>query len=58
MQALLQAIDVLKREVLRQREEKVALEATVREQVVAEVMEVMNQMQDGFRCVALRSTSC
>uniref|UniRef100_A0AAQ5ZH33 Kinesin motor domain-containing protein n=1 Tax=Amphiprion ocellaris TaxID=80972 RepID=A0AAQ5ZH33_AMPOC len=50
-QALLQAIDVLKREVHRQREEKEVLEANVREQVVSEMMEVISGMQDGFRCV-------
>uniref|UniRef100_A0A4W6CPJ2 Kinesin-like protein n=1 Tax=Lates calcarifer TaxID=8187 RepID=A0A4W6CPJ2_LATCA len=48
--ALLQAIDVLKREVQRQREEKEILEANVREQVVSEMMEVITGMQDGFRC--------
>ncbi|CAK6953778.1 kinesin-like protein KIF20A isoform X1 [Scomber scombrus] len=48
-EALLQAIDVLKREVQRQREEKEALEANVREQVVSEMMEVISGMQDGFR---------
>ncbi|CAN9501431.1 unnamed protein product [Ophioblennius macclurei] len=48
-EALLQAIDVLKREVHRQREEKEVLEANVREQVVSEMMEVINGMQDGFR---------
>lgn len=47
-EALLQAIDVLKRELQRQREEKEVLEATVREQVVSEMMEVITQMQDGF----------
>ncbi|XP_029304629.1 kinesin-like protein KIF20A [Cottoperca gobio] len=47
-EALLQAIDVLKREVQRQREEKEALEATVREQVVSEMMEVISGMQDDF----------
>ncbi|XP_037324090.2 kinesin-like protein KIF20A isoform X1 [Pungitius pungitius] len=47
-EALLQAIDVLKREVQRQREEKDALEANVREQVVSEMMEVISGMQDGF----------
>nr|XP_004564048.2 kinesin-like protein KIF20A [Maylandia zebra] len=46
--ALLQAIDVLKREVQRQREEKEVLEANVREQVVSEMMEVISRMQDGF----------
>lgn len=48
---LLQAIDVLKREVRRQREEKVALEANVREQVVSEMMEVITNMQEGFKYV-------
>ncbi|XP_041657830.1 kinesin-like protein KIF20A [Cheilinus undulatus] len=48
-EALLQAIDVLKWEVRRQREEKEALEANVREQVVSEMMEVVNRMQDDFR---------
>lgn len=47
-EALLQAIDVLKREVLRQREEREALEANVREQVVSEMMEVISEMQEGF----------
>lgn len=51
IKALLQAIDVLKREVQRQREEKEVLEANVREQVVSEMMEVISRMQDGFRCV-------
>lgn len=53
MKALLQAIDVLKREVLRQREEKEVLEANVREEVVSEMMEVINQMQNGFRYVCV-----
>uniref|UniRef100_A0A3Q3WUP0 Kinesin-like protein n=1 Tax=Mola mola TaxID=94237 RepID=A0A3Q3WUP0_MOLML len=48
-EALLQAIDVLKREVQRQREEREVLEANVREQVVSEMMEVINDMQNGFR---------
>uniref|UniRef100_A0A3P9LVV5 Kinesin-like protein n=1 Tax=Oryzias latipes TaxID=8090 RepID=A0A3P9LVV5_ORYLA len=48
-ETLLQAIDVLKREVRRQREEKVALEANVREQVVSEMMEVITNMQEGFK---------
>lgn len=52
MQALLQAIDVLKKEVHRQREEKEVLEANVREQVVSEMMEVINDMQNGFRYVS------
>ncbi|KAI9524740.1 hypothetical protein NQZ68_016749 [Dissostichus eleginoides] len=47
-ESLLQAIDVLKREVQRQREEKEVLEADVREQVVSEVMVVISAMQDGF----------
>ncbi|TKS83984.1 Kinesin-like protein KIF20A [Collichthys lucidus] len=47
-EALLQAIDVLKREVHRQREEKEVLEANVREEVVSEMMEVITGMQDGF----------
>lgn len=51
VQALLQAIEVLKREVQRQREEKEVVEANVREQVVSEMMEVMNDMQNGFRYV-------
>lgn len=51
IKAFLQAIDVLKREVQRQREEKEVLEANVREQVVSEMMEVISRMQDGFRCV-------
>lgn len=53
IQALLQAIDVLKKEVQRQREEKEVLEANVREQVVSEMMEVINEMQNGFRYVCL-----
>lgn len=53
MKALLQAIDVLKREVQRQREEKEVLEANVREQVVSEMMEVINEMQNGFRYVCV-----
>lgn len=52
---LLQAIDILKREVLRQRAEKEALEANVREQVVSEMMEVINNMQEGFKYVFLNS---
>ncbi|XP_070839008.1 kinesin-like protein KIF20A [Chaetodon trifascialis] len=47
-ETLLQAIDILKKEVLRQREEKEVLEANVREQVVSEMMEVISEMQDGF----------
>lgn len=53
IQALLQAIDVLKKEVQRQREEREVLEANVREQVVSEMMEVINEMQNGFRYVCL-----
>eukprot|EP00064_Thunnus_orientalis_P008308 superscaffoldBa00000979_g8331 len=45
-EALLQAIDVLKREVQRQRKEKEVLEANVREQVVSEMMDVISGMQD------------
>ncbi|XP_024121813.1 kinesin-like protein KIF20A [Oryzias melastigma] len=48
-ETLLQAINILKREVLRQRAEKEALEANVREQVVSEMMEVINNMQEGFK---------
>ncbi|XP_029029485.1 kinesin-like protein KIF20A [Betta splendens] len=47
-EALLHAINVLKREVQRQREEKEVLEANVREQVVSEMMEVISNMQDDF----------
>ncbi|KAK5858434.1 hypothetical protein PBY51_002572 [Eleginops maclovinus] len=47
-ESLLHAIDVLKREVQRQREEKEALEANVRGQVVSEMMEVISRMQDDF----------
>ncbi|XP_072302339.1 kinesin-like protein KIF20A [Eucyclogobius newberryi] len=47
-EALLQAIDVLKKEVQRQWVEKEVLEANVREQVVSEMMEVITGMQDGF----------
>ncbi|KAK5918020.1 hypothetical protein CgunFtcFv8_002823 [Champsocephalus gunnari] len=47
-ESMLQAIDVLKREVQRQREEKEVLEANVREQVVSEVMEVISGMEAGF----------
>uniref|UniRef100_A0AAY5K7X1 Kinesin-like protein n=1 Tax=Esox lucius TaxID=8010 RepID=A0AAY5K7X1_ESOLU len=46
--ALLRAIEVLKREVQRQREEKEALEASVREQVFSEMMEVISGMQEDF----------
>ncbi|XP_036975756.1 kinesin-like protein KIF20A [Acanthopagrus latus] len=48
-EALLQAIDVLKKEVQRQREEKEVLEANVREQVVSEMQEIISEMQNGFR---------
>lgn len=37
----------------RQREEKETLEANVREQVVSEMMEVISDMQNGFRYVCL-----
>ncbi|KAG7274349.1 hypothetical protein CRUP_028670, partial [Coryphaenoides rupestris] len=47
-QSLLRAIYVLKREVLRQRQEKEVLEADVREQVVSEMMEFVSGMQDDF----------
>nr|XP_061842977.1 kinesin-like protein KIF20A [Nerophis lumbriciformis]XP_061842979.1 kinesin-like protein KIF20A [Nerophis lumbriciformis]XP_061842980.1 kinesin-like protein KIF20A [Nerophis lumbriciformis] len=47
-ESLLQAIDVLKREVHRQREEKELLEANVRKEVVSEMMEVVSKMQDDF----------
>uniref|UniRef100_A0A667X9W1 Kinesin-like protein n=1 Tax=Myripristis murdjan TaxID=586833 RepID=A0A667X9W1_9TELE len=47
-EALLQAIDVLKREVQRQREERETLEANVREEVVSEMMEVISRMQNDF----------
>ncbi|KAJ7996282.1 hypothetical protein DPEC_G00235470 [Dallia pectoralis] len=46
--ALLRAIDVLKREVQRQREEKEELEASVRDQVFSEMMEVISGMQEDF----------
>lgn len=52
-QALLKAIDVLKREVLRQRQEKEELEAKVREEVCTEMMEVINRMQGDFRYLVL-----
>ncbi|XP_076024300.1 kinesin-like protein KIF20A isoform X2 [Genypterus blacodes] len=47
-ESLLQAIDVLKKEVQRQREERELIESNVREQVVTEMMEVISQMQNGF----------
>ncbi|XP_051956065.1 kinesin-like protein KIF20A isoform X2 [Xyrauchen texanus] len=47
-EALLKAIDVLKREVLRQRQEKEELEAKVREEVCMEMMEVISHMQEDF----------
>uniref|UniRef100_A0A8C7WIV7 Kinesin-like protein n=1 Tax=Oncorhynchus mykiss TaxID=8022 RepID=A0A8C7WIV7_ONCMY len=46
--ALLRAIEVLKREVQRQREEKEVLEATIREQVFSEMMEVICGMEKDF----------
>ncbi|XP_056140989.1 kinesin-like protein KIF20A [Lampris incognitus] len=45
---LLYAINVLKREVYRQRKEKMSLEASVREEVVSETMEVISSMQKNF----------
>lgn len=51
IKALLQAVDVLKKEVQRQREEKEVLEANVREQVVSEMQEIISEMQNGFRYV-------
>ncbi|GAA6102895.1 kinesin-like protein KIF20A [Tachysurus ichikawai] len=47
-EALLKAINVLKREVLRQRQEKDELEMKIREQVCTEMMEVINRMQLDF----------
>ncbi|TSL04225.1 Kinesin-like protein KIF20A [Bagarius yarrelli] len=47
-EALLKAINVLKREVLRQRQEKDELELKIREQVCTEMMEVINRMQLDF----------
>ncbi|XP_067085274.1 kinesin-like protein KIF20A [Osmerus mordax] len=47
-EALLRAIDVLKGEVQRQRDEKEALEASVREHVVSEMMEVIARMENDF----------
>lgn len=47
-EALLQAIDVLKKEVQHQWEEKEALEATVREQVVSEMTDIITGMQNSF----------
>lgn len=49
----MQIINVLKRELKRQREENEVLEANVREQVVSEMMEVISEMQEGFRWVCL-----
>uniref|UniRef100_A0A8C7N4S6 Kinesin-like protein n=1 Tax=Oncorhynchus kisutch TaxID=8019 RepID=A0A8C7N4S6_ONCKI len=46
--ALLRAIEVLKREVQRQREEKEVLEATIREQMFSEMMEVICGMEKDF----------
>ncbi|XP_018607356.2 kinesin-like protein KIF20A [Scleropages formosus] len=45
---LLRAIEVLKGEVLRQREEKETLEGNVREQVFSEMMEVIRRMEKDF----------
>ncbi|KAI5622519.1 kinesin-like protein KIF20A, partial [Silurus asotus] len=47
-EALLKAINVLKREVLRQRQEKDELELKIRDQVCTEMMEVINRMQHDF----------
>ncbi|XP_036381534.1 kinesin-like protein KIF20A [Megalops cyprinoides] len=47
-EALLRAIDVLKGEVQRQRQEKEALEASVREQVCGEMMEIITRMENDF----------
>ncbi|XP_023685137.1 kinesin-like protein KIF20A isoform X2 [Paramormyrops kingsleyae] len=47
-EALLRAIEVLKAEVYRQRREKEELEATVREQVCSEMMEVIIRMEKDF----------
>lgn len=52
---MLHAISVLTKEVQRQREEKEALEANVREQVVSEMMEVITNMQNGFRYETVKS---
>ncbi|XP_035999071.1 kinesin-like protein KIF20A isoform X1 [Fundulus heteroclitus] len=48
MEYLLQVIDVLRREVQRQRKEKEVLEANVREEVVSEMTELIKRMQEGF----------
>ncbi|KAL4631372.1 kinesin-like protein KIF20A [Arapaima gigas] len=47
-ETLLQAIEVLKVEVHRQRKEKEELEANVREQVCSEMMEVIRRMENDF----------
>lgn len=47
-EALLQAIEVLKKGLQRQLEQREVLEANVREQVVSEMMEVVSRMQDEF----------
>nr|XP_061801831.1 kinesin-like protein KIF20A [Nerophis lumbriciformis] len=47
-ESLLRAIEILEREVKRQREEKEVLEANVREQVISEMMAVITKMQDDF----------
>ncbi|KAM6986663.1 kinesin-like protein KIF20A [Aplochiton taeniatus] len=47
-EALLRAIDVLKTEVQRQREEKEVQEANIREQVFSEMMEVIARMENDF----------
>lgn len=47
-EALLRAIDVLKTEVQRQREEREVQEANIREQVFSEMMEVIGRMENDF----------
>ncbi|XP_037835144.1 kinesin-like protein KIF20A isoform X2 [Kryptolebias marmoratus] len=47
-QTLLQTVDILKRVVRRQQNEKEVLEANVREEVVSEMMEVVSRMQEDF----------
>ncbi|XP_035290391.1 kinesin-like protein KIF20A isoform X1 [Anguilla anguilla] len=47
-EALLRAIDVLKGEVQRQRQQQEELEASVREQVCSEMMEIITRMETDF----------
>ncbi|XP_062867128.1 kinesin-like protein KIF20A [Trichomycterus rosablanca] len=47
-EALVKAINILKKEILRQRQEKEELELKIREQVCAEMMDVINRMQQDF----------